>query len=207
VEPALRLVNVSVRLNDGTAVVGETDVSIAPDERVLIAGGSGSGKSTLVRAIAGLWPWGGGAVTIKAGSRMFLLPQQHYIPTGTLRRAAAYPEAPDAFSDEEIATAFEKVGLGHHLDRLDEEAPWDQTLSGGEKQRLAFARILVHKPDIVVLDEATAALDFHSRKIELARREGGAKLVRDIELGPSLPGAAWRRLRGLMPRRRRAPAS
>lgn len=236
-EPALHLVNVAVRLNDGTAVVAETDVSIAPGERVLIAGESGSGKSTLVRAIAGLWPWGGGTVTIKAGARVFLLPQRPYIPIGTLRRAAAYPEAPESLDDAEIADAFENVGLGHHLERLDEEAPWDQTLSGGEKQRLAFARILLHKPDIVVMDEATAALDtksqlrlmellteqegltvlsvghreeleqFHSRKIELERREGGAKLVRDIELGSSLGGSAWRRLRGLVTRRRRAEAA
>jgi putative ATP-binding cassette transporter len=237
VEAALHLVNVSVRLNDGTAVVSETDVSIMPGERVLIAGESGSGKSTLVRAIAGLWPWGGGTVTIKSGARMFLLPQRPYIPIGTLRRAAAYPEAPEEFSDEEIASAFEKVGLGKHIERLDEEAPWDQTLSGGEKQRLAFARILIHKPDIIVLDEATAALDtksqlqlmellveqegltvlsvghreeleqFHSRKIELARREGGAKLVRDIELAPTPRIAAWRRLRGLVSRRPRATAA
>ena len=236
IEPALHLANVSVRLDDGTAVVAETDASIAAGERVLIAGESGSGKSTLVRAIAGLWPWGSGTVTIKSGSRMFLLPQRPYIPIGTLRRAAAYPEAPEAFSNAEIAAAFEKVGLGHHLERLDEDAPWDQTLSGGEKQRLAFARILLHKPDIVVMDEATAALDtksqlqlmallgeqegltvlsvghreeleqFHSRKIELARHAGGARLVRDVDLGPPLHGGTWRRLRGLISRRQRAEA-
>jgi vitamin B12/bleomycin/antimicrobial peptide transport system ATP-binding/permease protein len=210
---ALRLENLSVRLNDGTAVVGDTDVTIMPGERVLIAGGSGSGKSTLVRAIAGLWPWGGGSVEIKRGSKMFLLPQRPYIPIGTLRRAATYPDAADSKSIEDVAAAFKGVGLAHLVDRLEEDAPWDQTLSGGEKQRVAFARILLHEPDIVVLDEATSALDpksqvklmklitdqpditvlsighrpeleeFHTRKIELARRRKGAKLVRDFELG------------------------
>jgi vitamin B12/bleomycin/antimicrobial peptide transport system ATP-binding/permease protein len=210
--PALRLQDLSVRLNDGTAVVDDTDVSIAPGERVLIAGASGSGKSTLVRAIAGLWPWGGGAIEVKKGAKMFLLPQRPYVPIGTLRRAATYPDAPGSRSVEDVATAFKQVGLETLVDKLDAEGFWDQTLSGGEKQRLAFARILLHKPDIVVLDEATAALDpksqdklmdllvarpeitllsvghrpelepFHTRKITLERRPEGAKLVRDVEL-------------------------
>jgi putative ATP-binding cassette transporter len=211
--PALRLQDLSVRLNDGTAVVDEADVAIMPGERVLIAGDTGSGKSTLVRAIAGLWPWGGGAIEIKKGAKMFLLPQRPYVPIGTLRRAATYPEAPESRSIEDVAEAFERVGLGHLACKLDEEAPWDQMLSGGEKQRLAFARILLHDPDVVVLDEATAALDpksqaklmellvaradttllsvghrpeleaFHSRKIVLERRREGARLVRDVALG------------------------
>ncbi len=222
---ALRLKDLSVRLNDGTAVVGDTDVEIMPGQRVLIAGASGSGKSTLVRAIAGLWPWGGGSIEVKEGAKMFLLPQRPYVPIGTLRRAATYPDAPESKSVEAVADAFEQVGLGHLTDKLDEEAPWDQTLSGGEKQRLAFARILLHKPDIVVLDEATAALDgnsqlklmellvaqpettllsvghrpeleaFHTRKIELEKREGGAKLVRDVELIEPVRRVLWRRLR------------
>jgi putative ATP-binding cassette transporter len=90
---------------------------------------------------------------------MFLLPQRPYVPIGTLRRAATYPDAPETRSIEQVEDAFKRVRLGHLADRLDEEGPWDQTLSGGEKQRLAFSRILLHHPDIVVLDEATAALD------------------------------------------------
>jgi putative ATP-binding cassette transporter len=211
-EAALRLTNLSVTLNDGTAVVGDTDVTVMPGERVLIAGDSGSGKSTLVRAIAGLWPWGGGSIEIKKGAKLFLLPQRPYIPIGTLRRAATYPDAADSKHLDEIADVFKRVGLEYLIDKLDEEAPWDQTLSGGEKQRVAFARILLHKPDIVVLDEATSALDpksqmvlmqlltdqpamtllsvghrpelesFHTRKIELARSRDGARLVRDLDL-------------------------
>ena len=179
-----------------------------------------------MRAIAGLWPWGSGLIEIRKGAKLFLLPQRPYVPIGTLRRAATYPEASDSRSIEEVAAAFERVGMSHLNDRLDEEGPWDQTLSGGEKQRLAFARILLHNPDIVVLDEATAALDpksqgalmdllldrpeltlvsvahrpelepFHTRKIVLARRRDGAKLVRDVDL-PSEPlrRSVWRWLR------------
>jgi putative ATP-binding cassette transporter len=230
-DAALRLAEVSVTLDDGTMVVDETEVRIAPGERVLFAGESGTGKSTLIRAIAGLWPWGGGTIEIGDGLRLFLLPQRPYVPTGTLRRAAAYPAAADEWPTEEMAKALEAVGLGHLAERLDEDAPWDQTLSGGEKQRLAFARVLLHRPDIVVLDEATSALDpgsqdalmalmceelkeatilsvahrpeleaFHSRKIVLARREHGARLVSDIPLARwterfmLIPG--WFRRRG-----------
>src|SRR6185503_18542963 len=109
--PALRLHDLSVRLNDGTAVVGDTDVAIEPGERVLIAGESGSGKSTLVRAIAGLWPWGGGEIQVQRDSRLFLLPQKPYVPVGSLRRAAAYPGKAEDWTVEEIADALKAVGL------------------------------------------------------------------------------------------------
>jgi putative ATP-binding cassette transporter len=90
---------------DGTAVVGDTDVTVMPGERVLIAGNSGSGKSTLVRAIAGIWPWGGGSVEIKRDAKLFLLPQKPYISLGTLRRAATYSDVVESKSNEEVAEA------------------------------------------------------------------------------------------------------
>lgn len=214
-ETMLSLKDVSVSLGDGTAVVKETDVEIGAGERVLVSGESGSGKSTLVRAISGLWPWGGGSVNFRADSRLFMLPQRPYIPAGTLRRAVCYPQPAESWTSEEIGAALDKVGLGQLKGKIEDEAPWDQTLSGGEKQRLTFARLLLNAPDIIVMDEATAALDeksqdkmmqtvieelpdatiisvahraeleaFHSRKITLERREGGAKLVSDIELIP-----------------------
>ncbi|WP_214470363.1 ABC transporter ATP-binding protein/permease [Mesorhizobium sp. dw_380] len=221
----LSLDNLSVTLDDGTSVVKETEVAIEPGERVLVSGDSGSGKSTLVRAVSGLWPWGGGSVNFHTDKRLFMLPQRPYIPSGTLRRAIAYPAPADKWTVKQIKAALDKVGLGHLTDRIEDEAPWDQTLSGGEKQRVAFARLLLHRPDIVVLDEATSALDeksqdtmmktvidelpgvtiisvahraeleaFHSRKITLERREGGAKLVSDINLAPR------KRKRGLFTR-------
>jgi putative ATP-binding cassette transporter len=156
---ALRLQNLSVELDDGTVVVKDAEVLIKPGEKVLLVGESGTGKTTLTRAIAGLWPWGHGDIAIPRGARMFLMPQRPYIPLGTLRRAAAYPlspaDAPDGMTRELMAA----VGLGYLVEHLDEEAPWNRTLSGGESQRLAFVRLLLHQPDIVVMDEATSALD------------------------------------------------
>ena len=158
---ALRLRGLSVMLDDRTLVAG-AEIAIMPGEKVLITGESGLGKSTLVRALAGLWPWGGGEIEMPAGAKLLLLPQRVYVPLGTLRRVANYPEDPHSRSVEEIAKVLKKVGLGHLVEHLDEERPWDQILSGGEKQRLAFARIFLHRPDIIVLDEATAALDSQS---------------------------------------------
>jgi putative ATP-binding cassette transporter len=126
---ALRLRDLSVTLDDGTAVVNDAEVAIMPGEKVLITGESGVGKSTLVRAIAGLWPWGDGDIKIRSGAKLFLLPQRPYIPIGTLRRAATYPDAAESRSSQEIAAALDQVGLGYLADRLDEDGPWDQILS------------------------------------------------------------------------------
>ena len=156
---ALRLCNLSVTLDDGTQVIQDTEVSIEPGEKVLVVGESGTGKSSLVRALAGLWPWGGGEIHFKKGSKLFLLPQRPYLPVGTLRRVVSYPSPEDSFEDDKIKEAMEEVGLGDFADRLDQDDPWDQILSGGEKQRLAFARLILQEPDIIVLDEATSALD------------------------------------------------
>ena len=161
---ALQLRGLSVTLDDGTGIVNETEVDIAPGEKVLIMGDSGSGKSTLVRAIAGLWPWGDGEVVMQRDAKLLMLPQRSYVPLGSLRRATTYPMAADAVPDEAVRKALEAVGLGHMLDRIDEEGPWEQTLSGGEKQRLAFARLIIHKPNLIVLDEATSALDPESQE-------------------------------------------
>ena len=163
-DAALRLCNVSVTLDDGTQVINETDVSIEPGEKVLVVGESGTGKSSLVRALAGLWPWGGGEIHYRKGSKLFLLPQRPYLPVGTLRRAVSYPSPEDAFDEKRVTEVMKQVGLKDFVDRLDEDEPWDQMLSGGEKQRLAFARLILQEPDIIVLDEATSALDPPSQR-------------------------------------------
>lgn len=162
---ALRLDSVSVALDDGTGVVKDADFTIAPGERVLIVGESGSGKSTLIRAIAGLWPWGEGRIEIAKDARISFMPQRPYVPAGTLLRAVSYPAEESRFEKSVVVEALKAVDLGAHIDLLEAKNEfWEQTLSGGEKQRLAYARLLIHKPDIAVLDEATSALDTRSQE-------------------------------------------
>jgi putative ATP-binding cassette transporter len=143
---------------DGEILVAEAEVEIRRPERVLIRGQSGSGKSTIMRAIAGVWPWGRGDIHLPKGSIMFM-PQKPYFPLGTLREAMHYPKAPEGITDEVLKETLHEVGLDHLKDRLDEQERWDLILSGGEQQRVAFARTLIHKPDWIFMDEATSALD------------------------------------------------
>jgi putative ATP-binding cassette transporter len=156
---ALRLVDLTVRLDDGTVVINEADVAIGTKERVLIVGESGTGKSTLVRAIAGLWPWGSGEIATMAGARMFLMPQQPYLPLGSLRRVMTCPLPAADVEDERLHELMRVTGLDHLRSRLDAQEPWEQVLSGGEKQRITFVRLFLQEPDIVIMDEATSALD------------------------------------------------
>ena len=155
----LRLRDLTVTLDDGTVVINDADVTIGKREKVLLVGESGTGKSTLVRAIAGLWPWGGGQIEIQKGAKLFFMPQRPYIPLGSLRRAATYPLPANSVDDASLRDLMEAVGIGYLAARLDDNEPWDQALSGGEKQRLAFIRLFLHQPDIVIMDEATSSLD------------------------------------------------
>ncbi|HIC2842951.1 TPA: ABC transporter ATP-binding protein/permease [Burkholderia contaminans] len=134
-------------------------VTIEPGSRWLVVGKSGSGKSTFMRALAGLWPFGDGAIDAPVGARMMFVPQTSYLPIGTLKAALTYPATADAFSDEACRDALRACRLEDYVDRLDETAHWTRVLSPGEQQRLAGARVLLHKPDFLFLDEATSALD------------------------------------------------
>ena len=229
---ALRLRDLSVTLDDGSAVVNEADIEIVRGEKVLVVGESGTGKSTLVRAIAGLWPWGKGEILVQFDG-LFFMPQRPYVPLGTLRRAVTYPLSPEEVEEAMVRATVEDVGLGHFLDRLDEETTWEHVLSGGEKQRLAFARVLLQRPEIIVMDEATAALDalgqeqlmrlllerlpdatvisvghraeleaFHTRKLVLEYHADGARLVSDESIRRTFGRSA--RLLSKLPTRKKA---
>ncbi|MDT3685767.1 MAG: ABC transporter ATP-binding protein/permease [Pseudorhodoplanes sp.] len=128
-------------------------------KHTLVTGPSGSGKSTLFRAIAGLWPFGRGDIRIPDNARVMILPQRPYFPVGPLASAIAYPAAPEAFTDAQLADALRAVGLPALIVRLHEDAHWNRLLSLGEQQRLGIARALLQKPDFLFLDEATASLD------------------------------------------------
>ena len=157
-ESALALAGLDVALPDGRQLMQDCTVTLPAGSSVLVTGASGTGKSTLLRTLAGIWPYGSGQVTIGQGSRALFLPQRPYLPLGSLRRALAYPRTA-AGTDEELAVALRDVGLERLVDKLDTIDDWSRILSLGEQQRLAFARVLLVKPQWVFLDEATSALD------------------------------------------------
>ncbi|MBR0829042.1 ABC transporter ATP-binding protein/permease [Bradyrhizobium manausense] len=148
-----------VKLPNGTPLVTADDFTIGASERVLVTGPSGSGKSTLFRAIAGIWPFGNGTIAIPGQARLMMLPQRPYFPVGPLRDAIVYPAGRDVFKPGQIRDALVAVGLPKLAVRLEEDGHWNRMLSLGEQQRLGLARALLHKPDYLFLDEATASLD------------------------------------------------
>ncbi len=155
----LRLDDIALALPDGRQIVAADDIAIPPRDQVLVNGPSGSGKSTLFRAIAGIWPFGRGKVSVPQDARVMALPQRPYLPIGSLAAAVSYPAEPGAFDAARLRELLTAVGLPALADRLDEEAHWTRTLSLGEQQRIGIARAILHAPDYLLLDEATASLD------------------------------------------------
>ena len=137
---------------------------ITQGDRWLVTGASGSGKSTILRAIAQLWPYGKGHIDVPAKAKMLFLPQRPYFPIATLREALSYPASSNAYNDAAYETVLEMSQLHHLKDRLNESANWGQILSGGEQQRLAFARVFLQRPEYLFLDEATSALDLENER-------------------------------------------
>ncbi|XWZ93401.1 ABC transporter ATP-binding protein/permease [Azospirillum sp. B2RO_4] len=161
---ALTLDGLALTLPHGGTPLVRADLTVQPGDTLLITGPSGSGKSTILRAIAGIWPFGHGRIALPAGGTTtangsMVLPQKPYLPIGTLRATVTYPAAPHAFEAEAVREVLDAVGMAGFADRLDEEDHWSQRLSGGEQQRIAIARALLHKPDWLYLDEATSACD------------------------------------------------
>ena len=147
-----------IELPDGKPLLAPFDAAVRPGETVLVSGPSGSGKSTLFRVFAGIWPFGRGTLA-KPEKRMLFLPQKPYLTIGTLREQLSYPAAPETFDDNALRAALADCGLPQLAGRLEEHQHWAQVLSPGEQQRIAFARALLHRPDWLFLDEATASLD------------------------------------------------
>ena len=156
---AIHISDLAVRLPNGAPLVTAKDITIATNEHVLVTGPSGSGKSTLFRAIAGAWPFGDGTIEVPKNAKVMMLPQRPYFPIATLGSAVIYPAEPGSFSSERIVEAIAAVGLPKLVERIDDEAHWNRMLSLGEQQRLGIARALLHAPDFLFLDEATASLD------------------------------------------------
>ncbi len=156
---AITAENLAVRLPTGAPLIDAQDLVLPAGDRVLVTGPSGAGKSTLFRALAGIWPFGSGRVSVPGDARIMLLPQRPYFPVATLAGAITYPARAGTFDDTKLSDALTAVGLPHLVARLGEEAHWNRMLSLGEQERLAAARALLYAPDYLLLDEATASLD------------------------------------------------
>ena len=142
-------------------LIRDLTLSLSEKDRLIIVGESGVGKSSLLRSVAGLWNFGSGLIKKPNITNTMFLPQQPYMLLGTLREQVCYPNSQDDFDYDEINKALDKVGLSqltkdHNVNEIKD---WTRVLSVGEQQRLAFARILINKPDFVILDEGTSALD------------------------------------------------
>ena len=148
-----------VRLPNGRPLVSADGFSIRSNERTLVTGPSGAGKSTLFRAIAGVWPFGRGSIVIPAKAKLMMLPQRPYFPVGSLKAAIVYPAEASALGTDRVSDVLIAVGLPQLASRLEEDAHWNRILSLGEQQRLGLARALLHAPQYLFLDEATASLD------------------------------------------------
>ena len=155
----VRLAALDVTLPDGKPLVSVDDAAFAPRDHVLVTGPSGSGKSTLFRAIAGIWPFGRGTVSIPAQASVMTLPQRPYLPIGPLSAAVTYPTPGPAHEPARIRELLLAVGLPALAERLDDVEHWNRMLSLGEQQRIGIARAILHAPDYLFLDEATASLD------------------------------------------------
>ncbi len=155
----LRLTDLCLTLPDGRVLLEPANATVSAGDRVAVIGAAGTGMTTLFRAIAGIWPFGTGRIGMPAGARSLFLPQRPYLPMGTLRDAVSYPVPADTFPNEKIREALQLLELGRLAIRLDETAQWEQHLTVDEQQRLTIARVLLHEPVWIFMDDATAALD------------------------------------------------
>jgi putative ATP-binding cassette transporter len=157
-DESLSVKDVKVRLSSG-ALVAELDaLAVESGGHALIMGPSGSGKSSLFRALTGLWPHGSGQIGLPRGRETLAMPQRPYFPLGTLRDAMTYPVPANAVADKDLREAMSAVGLDHFADQLDQKGDWSVVLSGGEQQRVAFARVLLRRPGVLLFDEPVSTL-------------------------------------------------
>ncbi len=193
--PLLAFRNLSVANPDGMAVVVGFDAEIALGERVLISGDPRAAVK-LFKVVARLWPWGQGTVALPVGASIFFMPQRPYLPIGTLRDAISYPAPPDGFDDDALAAVLDRVGLAHQIHRLDESDTWEQRLTAGDQQRLGFARLLLHRPNWIFIQEATDTLDGDSEEdmMRLVQEEFEGATIITVGYRPALEAYHQRKL-------------
>jgi len=149
-----------IRIQDAEERVTPERSVIEPGERVLISAAPATNKTLLFRALAGLWPWGGGQVGRPADANVMFLPRgTPYLPTGTLREALCYPVGSEDFDDGDVRRALDRIGLARLAPLLDETRRWDRDLNVDEQLGLAYARVLLHAPAWLIIDDGLGGLD------------------------------------------------
>lgn len=143
---------------DGIVCINCLNEEIKAGERVLIAGNAFTGNK-LFKAIAGLWPWGEGAIELPDDEPLFFMPPKPYLPTTSLRASICYPASGDSFSQDELAVAMELAGVEELLPQLDNTGDWAKTLEREQQQRLGMVRLLLHKPKWIMMQEAFDSLN------------------------------------------------
>jgi putative ATP-binding cassette transporter len=156
---AILIDDLQIASPSGGTLLKETHIEVKASERVLIIGEPGTGKTLLFRAIAGLWPWGSGSISHPAGQEFLYMPRTPYLPPGTLREVLAYPFAADKFTDEQFSDALSKFGLEALKGSLNEVKRWDHDFNEDEQQAFAFARVLLHRPPWLLIDEVLDGMD------------------------------------------------
>ncbi|MDO5638943.1 MAG: ABC transporter ATP-binding protein/permease [Neisseria sp.] len=158
VSDGLSLQNVALYRHNGDILLDHINLNVRRGDSLLIQGPSGCGKTSLLRALAGLWPFGSsGIIRRPARQHILFVPQRPYTPQGSLREAVCYPDIDP--HHPELPGALADCRLSHLIEYLDDTDDWQHRLSPGELQRIAFVRILLAKPQVVLLDESTSALD------------------------------------------------
>jgi vitamin B12/bleomycin/antimicrobial peptide transport system ATP-binding/permease protein len=182
-DASVQLADFEIADGNGRPLLWGAELSASPGQSVHVSGASSTGKSMLVRVLAGLWPSERGRLTMPDRAQVMVTPQKSYLPLGSLKGALFYPDPSLAASDARLQAALERVGLGPLTSRLEEVARWDQVLSNGERQRLAIARVLIHRPNVVILDDALSALDETSQQTLLGRLRSDLADATIISLG------------------------
>jgi putative ATP-binding cassette transporter len=195
----------------GCIKLADEHVVVPAGERVIMVGDPGVGKTLFFRAIAGLWPWGGGRIEMPPSDEIAFVPRTPYFPPGTLRSVLSYPRGETGFKDEELVAALDRMGLKRLETALDRVARWDRELSEEEQRLLAFARLGLHKPRFIIIDEALDMMETEERERVLSMLSGelaqsavinigrgernGAFFTRKLHLVKDVEGHALRTMR------------
>lgn len=171
-EDRITLEGLQVSSPGGCIKLADKNVVVAPGEKVIMIGDPGVGKTLFFRAIAGLWPWGSGRIEMPASGEIAFVPRTPYFPPGTLRSVLCYPRGETSFDEKELVAALDKMGLARLRTSLDRVARWDRELSDGDQRLLAFARLYLHKPHFVIIDEALDMMETGERDRVLALLSG-----------------------------------